>query len=276
MTGFPTAAFLVNLGITFGLVAATMLVALGIARVRGRHDGIDVVWGLGFVVVAVGTLAASAGEGPLWRRLLVTALVAIWGVRLAVHIGRRNAGQPEDKRYAELMERAQGNPTWYAVRKVYAIQGAVLWLVSFPVQAAQYGYGGAGWLVDVGVLGWLVGMVFEAVGDAQLAAFTRDPANRGQVMDRGLWRYTRHPNYFGDACVWWGLYLMACHHWAGAFTILSPVLMTFTLVRGTGKALLERTIGSRRPGYAEYVRRTSGFFPLPPRKEDSREAGRHG
>ena len=267
--GFPTAAFAANLGITLGLVAATMLATLAIALVRGRHDGIDTVWGLGFVVVAVGTLASSAGEGPLGRRLLVTGLVAIWGVRLAVHIGRRNAGKPEDSRYVELLAAAPGNRTWYAVRKVYLIQGVVLWFVSFPVQAAQYGYGGAGWLVDVGVLVWLAGLAFEAVGDAQLAAFGRDPDNRGKVMDRGLWRWTRHPNYFGDAVVWWGLYLTACHHWAGALTVLSPAVMTFTLVRGTGKALLERTIGSRRPGYADYVRRTSGFFPLPPRKEGS-------
>jgi steroid 5-alpha reductase family enzyme len=274
--GFPTGAFLANLAITFGLVALTMAAAMLVAIRRGRHDGIDVVWGLGFVVVALGTLAASAGDGPVYRRVLVTVLVTLWGGRLAIHIGRRNAGKPEDKRYVELMERAPGNPTWYAFRKIYLIQGAVLWFVSFPAQAAQYGYGGAGWLIDIGVLVWVVGFVFETVGDQQLARFTADPDNKGKVMDRGLWHYTRHPNYFGDACVWWGLYLTACHHWAGAFTVLSPAVMTFTLVRGTGKALLERTIGSRRSGYAEYVRRTSGFFPLPPRKEGSREAGRHG
>jgi steroid 5-alpha reductase family enzyme len=265
VTGFPTGAFAANLGVTLALVLLLMLAALGVAVRRGRHDGIDVVWGLGFGVIALGTLVASAGDGPLWRRALVTALTVVWGVRLGAHIARRNHGKPEDQRYVELMRRAPGNPTWYAFRKVYLTQGAVMWFVSLPVQAAQYGYGGPAWPVVAGVAVWAVGFAFEAVGDAQLAAFTRDPANKGQVMDRGLWHYTRHPNYFGDACVWVGLYLLACHHWAGAFTIGSPVLMTANLVKGTGKALLERSIGSRRPGYAEYVRRTSGFFPLPPK-----------
>jgi steroid 5-alpha reductase family enzyme len=117
----------------------------------------------------------------------------------------------------------------------------------------------------IGAALWLVGFVFEAVGDRQLARFRADPANRGQVMDRGLWRYTRHPNYFGDACVWWGLFLIACDHWTGSLTVLSPALMTFFLVKGTGKPLLEKGMRRTRPGYGEYAARTSGFFPLPPR-----------
>ena len=113
---------------------------------------------------------------------------------------------------------------------------------------------------------WAVGFAFETVGDLQLTRFSSDPANRGRVLDTGLWRYTRHPNYFGDACVWWGLSVVAFSAWPGILTVLSPVLMTWLLARGTGKPLLEKDIGSRRPGYREYVERTSGFLPLPPRK----------
>ena len=269
MTGYPVGAVLANLVGTLVLTLLVMLVALAVAVRRGRHDGIDVVWGLGFALVAVFSLVASAGDGPVWRRLLVTGLTVVWGLRLAIHIGRRNHGKPEDQRYVELLARAPGNPTWYAFRQVYLTQGAVLWFVSLPVQVAQYGSGGTVIPVVTGVLVWAVGFGFESVGDAQLARFRADPANRGTVMDRGLWRYTRHPNYFGDACVWWGLFLLGCYHWVGLLTVLSPTLMNVVLVRGTGKALLERSIGSRRPGYAEYVARTSGFFPLPPKKEPS-------
>jgi steroid 5-alpha reductase family enzyme len=136
------------------------------------------------------------------------------------------------------------------------------------VQVAQYGTAAAGWLVAVSVLGvlvWAVGFTFESVGDAQLARFTADPANRGEVMDRGLWRFTRHPNYFGDACVWWGLGILALHHPAGLIGLVGVAVITANLMKGTGAALLERDIADRRPGYADYVRRTSGFVPLPPR-----------
>jgi steroid 5-alpha reductase family enzyme len=224
---------------------------------------VDVVWGLGFVLVAVLTLVLA--DGPLWRRLLVTGLTAVWGLRLAWHIHRRNRGKAEDRRYAELLARAPGNPNAYALRSVYLTQGAIMWLVSLPVQFAQYG--GGTWVpVPFGVALWLVGFAFETVGDAQLAAFTADPANKGRVLDSGLWRYTRHPNYFGDACVWWGLFLLACHQWLGLVTVVAPLTMSYLLARGTGKPLLEKSIRARRPGYAEYVARTSGFFPLPPKK----------
>jgi steroid 5-alpha reductase family enzyme len=257
------AGLLANLGITAGAVLVVMLVALGVAAARGRHDGVDTVWGLGFAVIAVVGLIVS-GSG--W---LVTALTVIWGVRLAVYLQLRNGRRPEDPRYVALMKRATGNPHWYAFRKIYLVQGVIMWFVSWPVQAAQYETAGFGPLAWLGVAVWLVGIAFESVGDWQLARFKADPANKGKVMDRGLWRYTRHPNYFGDSCVWWGLYLVACQHWLGALTVLSPLVMTFFLTRGTGKALTERAMGSR-PGYAEYVQRTSGFFPLPPKPEVTR------
>lgn len=262
------AGFLTSLGATAGAVLVVMLVALGVAVARGRHDGVDTVWGLGFAVIAVVGLVVS---GAGW---LVTVLTAAWGARLATYIQLRNGKRPEDPRYVALMKRATGNPNWYAFRKIYLVQGVIMWFVSWPVQAAQNesaqngsaGFGPLAWLC---VAVWVVGVVFESVGDWQLSRFKADPANKGQIMDRGLWRYTRHPNYFGDACVWWGLYLVACQHWIGALTVLSPVVMTFLLTRGTGKALTEKAMRGR-PGYAEYGRRTSGFLPLPPKREVSR------
>jgi steroid 5-alpha reductase family enzyme len=147
---------------------------------------------------------------------------------------------------------------------VYLLQGALVWLVSLPVQAAQYIPGPPGWEAAAGTALWVVGMFFEGVGDWQLTRFKEDPANRGRIMDRGLWRLTRHPNYFGDFLVWWGLYALSCGHWSSAVAVVSPLVMSFLLVRGSGKPMLERHMADR-PGYAEYMARTSGFLPLPPR-----------
>jgi steroid 5-alpha reductase family enzyme len=148
---------------------------------------------------------------------------------------------------------------------VFGLQGLLMWAVSLPVQAGQLGTAPIGWLDAVGVAIWGVGLFFETVGDFQLARFKADPANRGKVMDGGLWRYTRHPNYFGDFMVWWGIYLVAVA--GGAWwTVVGPLVMTALLVRYSGAGLLEKTITRRRPEYAEYIRRTSGFFPLPPRR----------
>jgi steroid 5-alpha reductase family enzyme len=258
---------LLNLAVTAAAVLVLMLGAWWLGVRLQRHDGVDVVWGLGFVLISVVT--AIIADGPLWRRLLVTALVAIWGLRLAWHIHRRNHGKPEDRRYVELRERARGNPNLYALYSVYLLQGAVMWVVSLPVQVAQYGDDGTwvSWVTaSFGVALWLVGFGFETIGDAQLARFTADSSNRGKVLDTGLWRYTRHPNYFGDACVWWGFFVLACHHWPGLVTVVGPAAITYLLTRGTGKPLLEKSIRARRPGYAEYVARTSGFFPSPPKK----------
>ncbi|NMH96089.1 DUF1295 domain-containing protein [Pseudonocardia acidicola] len=273
MTGFPWPAAWANLWVSAVVVLVLMLVALVVAVVvrGGRHDGVDVVWGLGFALIAVTTLLLSAGQGDTWRRWLITALTVIWGLRLAWHIQRRNRGKDEDPRYVRMLAAAPGNPTAYAFRKIYLTQGVIMWLVSLPVQLGQYGLGdtllgGTGIAAIPGVLLWAVGFVFETVGDAQLTRFRNDPATEGEVMDRGLWRYTRHPNYFGDACVWWGLTLLAFHHLPGLAGIVSAAVMTFLLAKGTGAALLESSIGERRPGYAAYVKRTSGFIPLPPKK----------
>ena len=276
MRGYPWGAVLENLLFTALVVVALFGVALAVAVLvrRGRHDGIDVLWGTGLAVVALVTLALSTGGGDLWRRLLVTALTVVWGVRLAVHIARRSRGKDEDPRYVSMREEAPGDPVRHLLRKAYLPQAAVMWVVSLPVQLGQYGHAAGLWsavITVLGVLSWAVGFFFETVGDAQLARFTADPANKGTVMDRGLWRYTRHPNYFGDAAVWWGLTLLGLHHPAGLIGLGSAALMTWLLARGTGAKLLESTIGDRRPGYADYVKRTSGFVPLPPKKQKQKK-----
>jgi len=211
----------------------------------------------------VGTAGAGADEV---RRYVVLALTAAWGLRLSAYIGWRSRGHGEDPRYAAMLQRAGGSPSAYALRAFFLPQAVIAWFVSLPVQAAMSERSAFGALGAVGVATWAVGLFFEAVGDAQLAAFKRSPANRGEVMDRGLWRYTRHPNYFGDACVWTGLYLIAAQQWPGALTVLSPLTMVWFLAAKTGKPLLESNLTKTKPGYADYVRRTSGFFPLPPKR----------
>ncbi|MFD9126385.1 DUF1295 domain-containing protein [Kitasatospora sp. NPDC059571] len=261
------AAFAVNLAATLGAALAVLLAAFAVGVRTGRHRGVDVAWGLAFTAVAWTGYGLSAGYGDDGRRLLATVLVTVWGLRLSAHIARRARGQDEDPRYARMLSRAPAGParTRYALRMVYLLQAALVWFVSLPVQAAQYVPHPPGPLAWAGTGLWAVGLFFEAVGDQQLTRFKADPANRGRVMDRGLWRYTRHPNYFGDACVWWGLFLLAADTPIGWAFVLSPVLMTYLLAYGSGKPMLERQLGSSKPGWAEYTARTSGFLPLPPR-----------
>jgi steroid 5-alpha reductase family enzyme len=280
---FPTRDLLLTLPLTALAVAVVLGITLRVALRVGKHAVVDVAWGLGFAVIASVSYAVSIAfdEGDPGRRLLVAALTVIWGLRLATHIGLRSRGHGEDPRYEALLDKAPGNRTAYAVRKIYLTQGAVMWFVSLPVQVAVFqpqglGLAGFGVLVWIGVALWAVGLFFETVGDLQLTRFRGDPASKGKVLDTGLWRYTRHPNYFGDACVWWGISLVAFSAWPGILTIISPVFMTFLLAKGTGKPTLEKDMDKRRPGYADYVRSTSGFIPLPPRKpSDTTSVPRH-
>ncbi|MGW6009442.1 DUF1295 domain-containing protein [Streptomyces sp. NPDC055210] len=266
MNGFPWAAFAQNLAFAAGAALTVMLVTFAVAVRKGMHRVVDVAWGLGFTAVALVSFLASAGEGDDGRRLLVTVLTAVWGLRLAGHIAWRGRGHGEDPRYDAMLAKAPGNRDLYALRMVYLLQGALVWLVSLPVQAAQYVSGSLSGFVWAGVALWALGMFFETVGDFQLARFKADPANRVKIMDRGLWSWTRHPNYFGDFCVWWGLFLLACDSGvAAAVGVVSPLVMSFLLMNGSGKPMLERHM-SERPGFAEYRARTSGFFPRPPKR----------
>jgi steroid 5-alpha reductase family enzyme len=249
---------------TLAAVLVVELLAYAVARRVGRHSGVDVAWGIGFAVVAV-VAALLAVDGSTARRVTVPLLTVLWGGRLALHIWLRNRGRGEDPRYEELLSKGSGE--LFVLGRVYLLQGLSLWFISLPLQVAVFERTGLGVLAASGVVVWGVGLFFEAVGDHQLTVFSRDPASRGTVLDSGLWRYTRHPNYFGDAAVWWGLWLLALGHWGGLLTVLSPIAMTYLLARGTGKPLLEKGIEQRRPGYTAYIERTSGFLPLPPRRK---------
>jgi steroid 5-alpha reductase family enzyme len=261
---FATGSFLAAVGVAAAAVLVLVVATWVLGRALGRFNVIDVAWGLGFVLVAWVTFAWSSGHGDDTRRLVVALLVTAWGGRLAAYIAWRSRGKGEDPRYAAMFE-GHADPARRAL-VVFLTQGVAIWFVSLPVQVAMFETSAPGVLFVVGVVVWAVGFGFESIGDWQLARFRADPASAGQVMDRGLWRYTRHPNYFGDACVWWGLWLIAAQQWQGAITVLSPVLMTWTLTRKTGKPLLEQGMAERRPGYRDYVERTSGFVPLPPRR----------
>ena len=238
-------------------VVAMLLTAYA-ARRAGRMSVVDVTWGLALAAVAL--VCAVIGDGDPLRRWLLVGLVTAWGVRLSWHIWRRNTGHGEDPRYTELLGSRRGGP----LLRVWIPQGGAIWFVSLPLQVSAVSGKGVSPVVWLGVALWLVGVLFESVGDGQLAAYKKDP-DRGPVMDRGLWRYTRHPNYFGDACVWWGLWLVAASAWPGVLTVVSPVAMTYFLVFATGARLLEETM-MKRPGYPEYAARTSMFIPLPKRR----------
>lgn len=260
MSGFAASAFVAALPWTAAADAAVLVVTYLAAGRAGRHSVIDTAWGLLFAAIAVAACVRSAGSGSPGRRYLVLALTVLWGVRLAVHIGRRNRGADEDPRYRALLA---GRGPIVVIALVYLTQGALAYLVSMPVQVAAFQRAPLGPLAWVGAAGWLTGMLFEAIGDEQLRRFKADPARSG-ILNTGLWRYTRHPNYFGDACVWAGIFLIAAESWPGVLTIGSPLLMGYLLAFGSGKRVLEHAMADR-PGYREYARRTSGFVPLPPR-----------
>jgi steroid 5-alpha reductase family enzyme len=243
-------------------MAAVWVVSL----VRRDASLVDRVWGLAFVVLAATYAVLGDGAGP--RTMLLLALVSVWGLRLSGYITWRNWGDGEDKRYRAMRRRAGGSFAARSLVTVFWLQAVLAWLISLPLLAATTARepAGLGWLDYLGVAVWLVGFLFEAVGDAQLQRFLADPANRGKVMDRGLWRYTRHPNYFGDTTLWWGYFLIALA--TGAWwAALGSALMTLFIVKVSGVALTERNMGeSSREGHAEYVRRTNAFFPGPPRR----------
>jgi steroid 5-alpha reductase family enzyme len=222
---------------------------------------VDTLWSLMFVIAAFAYAAASTPLGPRAQLLLV--LVSIWGVRLALYLGRRTLGHEEDRRYQKIRRRNEPGFTWKSLYLVFGLQAVLAWIISLPLLGGIVGDESPLGVLDyAGAALWAVGLYFEAVGDWQLARFKADPANSGAVMDRGLWGLTRHPNYFGDFCVWWGFGLIALS--AGAWwALVGPALMSVLLLRVSGVTLLERDIGKRRPGYAEYIRRTNAFFPGP-------------
>lgn len=246
-------------------IVALMLATWLISLILRDASIVDIVWGLGFAVVALIGLLFGDGYGP--RKILITGMTAAWGLRLAIYLFIRNAGKGEDFRYQRMRAHYGSRFGLISLFTVFGLQGLLMFVVSLPVQAAQAaGPDHLTWLDAAGAAVWLTGLLFESVGDWQLARFKADPANAGKVMDRGLWAWTRHPNYFGDSLVWWGIFLVAASQPAHLWVIVGPIVMTFLLVRVSGVALLERSLVKRRPGYDEYIARTSAFIPRPPRK----------
>jgi steroid 5-alpha reductase family enzyme len=255
-------------GIGF-LVALGCMAALWLLSLYLKNSSIvDIFWGAGFIVLN-GVYFALSPDGFLPRKLLIGILVTIWGLRLSIHILGRNWGKPEDFRYQKWRMEHGSRWWWRSFLQVFLLQGALMWLISAPLLAVQSGTAPDRLtLIDaLGVLVWAVGFFFESAGDAQLARFKSDPANKGKVLSTGVWRYTRHPNYFGDSAQWWGFFLIgACA--GGGWTIFSPVIMTLLLLRVSGVALLEKTMETR-PGYKEYIERTSAFIPWFPKKKQT-------
>jgi steroid 5-alpha reductase family enzyme len=250
-----------------GLVGTLVLMTVTWAVSVVRHDVslVDRVWGLSFVIAAV--VYAVLGDGATPRTVVVVALVAIWGLRLSIYITKRNWGDEEDPRYQRMRAKRPDSFPVTSLFRVFWLQAALAWLISLPLAAALHRPTPEtlDWLDVVAALVWLLGFVFEAGGDWQLSRFLADPDNRGKVMDRGLWRYTRHPNYFGDTVVWWSFFLFALA--TGAWwAALGSALMTFLIVKVSGVALTDSGMssgGSKREGYDEYVRRTNAFIPGP-------------
>jgi len=243
------------------------LCALWLASLRLRDASIvDVWWGPGFAVLA--TLAGALSGATAPRSALLLALVWLWGLRLGIHLFRRNRGRGEDPRYAAMRRRHGDRFARTSLVTVFGLQAVLQWFVALPLLVAilRPGARPLGALDALGGALFAIGLGFEAVGDAQLARFRADPQSAGRVLDTGLWRYTRHPNYFGDSLAWWGLFAIASATPFGVFTLASPLAMTFLLLRVSGVPILERSLVRTRPGYRDYVERTSAFLPRPPRR----------
>ncbi len=245
-----------------------MMTAVWAVSVRLRDASIiDAFWSLGFVIIA--WVAYFQGEGGTAPQRVLLALVTLWGVRLAVYIAWRNHGHDEDRRY-QAMRAARGPAFWWqSLFRVFYLQGALMLFIAAPL-VVGLGASRTGWqwtdFVGLGL--WLIGFVLEAVGDAQLARFKRRSDTSGKVLDQGLWRYTRHPNYFGAAVLWWGYFAFALATPWGIWTLPAPVLMLVLLLRVSGVALLEKDIAERRPAYRDYIERTNAFVPWFPRRDE--------
>lgn len=246
---------------------AVLMIGTWVVSIRLRNASIvDIVWGAGFVLVA--WVSYALGDGVAGRKMLLAWMVTLWGGRLAIYLFIRNHGKGEDPRYVAMRKRRGDTFALQSLWVVFGLQGVLMWIVSLPVQVGSVADQptSLGPVEIVGVILYTVGIYFESTGDFQLSQFKADPANAGQVMDQGLWRYTRHPNYFGDFCVWWGIWIVAAATGVGIYAIVGPIVMTFFLLRVSGVAMLERSITKRRPGYDEYMRKTNAFFPAPPKR----------
>ena len=261
-------SFLTIYVLTGGVILGLMILLWLLSLWLKDSSIVDIFWGTGFVI-AGWVYFSLTKDGFLARKLLIAVITTIWGLRLSIHIFIRNAGKGEDFRYRKWRGEAGSAWWWRSFFKVFLLQGILMWIISAPLLGAQISPLPAKltWLDYLGALTWLVGFFFEAVGDWQLARFKANPANKGKLLTTGLWRYTRHPNYFGDATQWWGFYLIATAA-GGWYTIFSPVVMTFFLRQVSGVAMLEKTLKNTKPGFQEYVETTNAFIPWFPRKKN--------
>lgn len=243
------------------VMVATWLVSL----VLKNASIIDIVWGLGFVITS--WVLAVTIDGDSTRQLLLAVMVGLWGLRLGGYLAKRNIGHGEDWRYKAMRKKKGARFGLISLVTVFGLQGVLMWIVSLPVMFGNSdATPGVGPLAVIGVMVWAVGLSFEAIGDWQLVQFKKDPNNAGKVMQTGLWSLTRHPNYFGDALLWWGIGIVGAETGSGVIGFIGPVVMTVFLLRVSGVPMLERSLMKRREGYAEYVARTSSFIPRPPKR----------
>jgi steroid 5-alpha reductase family enzyme len=254
----------------FNLIAILVLMLCAWVFSLAKRDAsvADIFWGLGFVLVA--WLTFGRAQGYLGRKLLLVLLTTIWGLRLAIHILRRNRGKGEDPRYRAMRAQHGGAFWWVSLFTVFGLQSILLWLISLVVQVGQLAPlpDRLTWIDGLGTVIWAVGFGFEAIADRQLARFKADPYSQGQVMDRGLWAYSRHPNYFGESLLWWGIFVIGLATPGSAWTVISPLLITYLLLKVSGVTLLEKTIVETRPAYRDYIKRTSAFIPWLPRRKN--------
>ncbi len=258
----PDAAWLHAAALGLGAGALLALVVWAASVPRRDVSIVDSAWGFLVLLPAVVVAAVLPQDGP--RAWAVLALTGAWALRLSAYIAWRHRGQPEDRRYQAIRGRNEPGFEWKSLYLVFGLQALLGWIVAAPLMAAVASPAAWNALDALGLALAAGGLLVEAVADAQMGRFRADPGNRGRVMDHGLWRYSRHPNYFGECCLWWGLWLVAVG--SGAWwTVLSPLLMTVLLLKVSGVPLLEKDLGRHRPGYAEYVRRTPAFVPWRPR-----------
>ena len=257
------------------LAGLALIAALGFltwlaSLVQGDVSLVDRTWSIFITGAAAVYFALLPAPGP--RGAWMLALAAAWALRLTRYITARNWGHGEDRRYREIRARNEPNFAFKSLYLVFALQALLAWTVSAPFFAGMAGARPLGALDVIGLALVAFGIVFETIGDAQMSRFKADPANKGLVMDRGVWRYTRHPNYFGETCIWWGFWLVALGGagLGGVWTIVSPILMTVLLLKVSGVSMLEKDIGERRPAYRDYIEHTNAFFPGPPKRKGSR------
>jgi steroid 5-alpha reductase family enzyme len=256
------------LGWNLAAVTGMMFVGWLLSLIYKNVNLVDSLWGLGFVLIA--WISFGLSEGYMGRKILIVVVTTAWGLRLSAHLALRNWGKGEDPRYGSW-RRASGESFWIiSLFKVFLLQALFLWVIALAVQYGQIPAQPAYLtrLDFLGVIIWLIGFGFESVSDWQLARFKADAANRGKVMNRGLWAYSRHPNYFGESLVWWGIFLIALSTPNSGWTVISPLVITAVLLKMTGIPLMEKTIADTRPGYRDYIRRTPAFIPWFPKKDN--------